>query len=150
MDLFTARLLEHLHGHLGWLTVAALLHPAFLLRRGRRAPWSVGLACFVVSLDATLGFLLYPEYRARIRQHLFLEAPRIAWLFERKEHLAFGALALAWAGAAAYIAGQAGDADGADAARLFQRAARLAFTLSALLAALVSGLGVAVAVTRSF
>jgi predicted membrane-bound mannosyltransferase len=150
MDLVTARLLEHLHGHLGWLTVAALVHPAILLRRGRRAPWSVGLACVLVSLSATLGFVLYPEYRARIRQHLFQEAPRIAWLFERKEHLAFGALALAWAGASAYVAGRRMAREDPDAARLFQRAARLAFTLSALLAALVAAFGVAVAVTRSF
>ena len=33
-----------------------------------------------------------------------MHAPSIGLLFERKEHLAFGAVVLAWAGAAAYFA----------------------------------------------
>jgi hypothetical protein len=148
VDLSTLRLLEHLHGHLGWLTVAALAHPAILLRPERRAPWSVGLACLFVSLTSALGYLLYPDYRARIRQHLFQDAPRVAWLFERKEHLAYGALALAWAGAAAYLAARR--APDVEASLLFQRAARLAFAASATLAGIVAAFGIAVAVTRTF
>ena len=152
MDLATLRLLEHLHGHLGWLTAAALAHPAILLRsKGaapRRAPWSVVLACLFVSLTSTLGYALYPDYRARVRQHLFQDAPRVAWLFERKEHLAYAALALAWAGAAAYLAARS-TAD-VSAARVYQRAARTAFLASCGLSLCVGAAGIAVAITRTF
>jgi hypothetical protein len=96
--------LEHVHGHLGWLAAAALVHPAVLLRNPRRkAHLAVASALGVVTAAGSLGAWLYPAYRDRLKQSLFLEAPRIGYLFERKEHLAFGAILLAWAGALAYF-----------------------------------------------
>ena len=51
-----------------------------------------------------MGVWLYPLYRQRVKRPIFETAPAVGWLFERKEHLAFGALLLAWAGALAYVA----------------------------------------------
>ena len=95
MSTLALRIVERLHGHLGWLAVIALLHPAIFLRRPkRRAPLSVVLATLTVSLTAAFGFVLYPPYRNLLKQRLFVQAPAIGWLFERKEHLAVGALTL--------------------------------------------------------
>ena len=56
MPLDPLRIGEHLHGHLGWLAVLALAHPAILLRNHRRrAHLSVGLAVGISTLAAALG-----------------------------------------------------------------------------------------------
>jgi hypothetical protein len=97
------RVAEHVHGHLGWLAAAALLHPAVLLRNPkRRAHLSVALATGFASAVGALGAWLYGPYRERVKPRLFREVPWVGLMFERKEHLAFGAIALAWAGALAY------------------------------------------------
>jgi hypothetical protein len=99
------RVFAHIHGHAGWLAAAALLHPAILLRRpARRAHLSVSLATAFVTFAAALGVSIYADYSTRLRQAIFVGAPQIGWLFERKEHLAFGAVLFAWSGAAAYVA----------------------------------------------
>ena len=100
----TLRLVEHIHGHAGWLCAVALLHPAIVLRRSRGGWWAVVLSTSLVTLVAGVGVWLYPSYRTLLRRHLFQATPTIGWLFERKEHLAFGAVALAWVGALAYWA----------------------------------------------
>lgn len=97
------RVLTELHGSAGLLAVAALIHPLALLRRpSRRAP----LACWAATAATTAvfggGLALYGTYRERVKHELFVAAPSIGWLFERKEHLALGALALAWCGAIAH------------------------------------------------
>src|ERR1700749_2784290 len=92
-----ARVGEHLHGHVGWLAAIALVPPAIFLRRHeRRAHLSVGLAVAMATLAGAMGASLYPSYRERLRPGIFAGAPFIGYLFERKEHLAFGAVLLAW------------------------------------------------------
>jgi hypothetical protein len=135
----TLRLLERIHGHVGWLTAALLVHPAFALRR-----LSVTLATAGATLSAALGFWIYGPYREELRSAIFTEAPRIGWLFERKEHLSFGAVLFAWVGALAYAAGQRAAGD------RFTRLARSAFLISAALAFAVAALGTYVASMRSF
>jgi hypothetical protein len=144
-----ARVGEHVHGHLGWLAAIALVHPAVLLRRrDRRAHLSVGLAVGVATLAGALGAALYPTYRERLRQPLFAQAPTVGYLFERKEHLAFGAVVLAWAGAAAYVGAiKYADVGGRDALR---KAAHWAFVASAILGVATALLGTLVASYRTF
>ncbi len=148
-DLGLARALEHVHGHLGWLAAAALAHPAWLLRGGRRrARAAVAFATGLTSLAAGLGLWLYPHYRACIKHELFVEAPAFGWLFERKEHAAFGALAFAWAGCFAHAA--APRAPAPEARRALARAAWVAFACAALCALGAALAGTAVASVRGF
>ena len=148
MMLDPLRLLEHVHGHLGWLGAALLVHPAIVLRsRTRRAHLAVGLAAGLVTVAAAIGVFLYTAYRERLKQGIFMHAPAVGLMFERKEHLAFGAVVLAWAGAAAYFAAPRAN----PAVReLLRTIAFRAFCASAGLAIVVAVLGTLVAVYRSF
>jgi hypothetical protein len=141
------RVLEHVHGHLGWLTSAALLHPAILLRRtNRKAHLSVALATGFVTVTGGLGLWIYEPYRVRIKQSIFLEARWVGFLFERKEHLAFGAIVLAWAGATAYTLALEKPDTLRQPLRTF---AHRAFVASCSLALLAAALGTAVASFKS-
>ena len=131
------RLVEHIHGHAGWLSAVALLHPAIVLRKSRGGAWAVGLSTTLVTVVAALGVWLYTPYRQLLRQSLFQTAPAIAYLFERKEHLAFGAVMFAWCGALAYVAQR----------RVLSHRAYVAASVLAVLAAV---LGTAVASHRTF
>lgn len=144
----SARLIEHVHGHAGWLAVAALAHPAIMLRKRTRLDLSIALSTAFVTLAGGLGAFLYVAYRERLKQHIFLEAPSIGLLFERKEHLAFGAVLLAWAGALAYFAA-ARAADEKLRATL-RRTATRAFLGAAALTLVVAVLGTWVAVFHTF
>jgi hypothetical protein len=142
------RVLERIHGHLGWLAVAALLHPAVLLRRPRRrARLAVSLATGLVVGNAILGGYLYPEYRSRLKQSIFIDTPRLGWMFERKEHLAVGAVAFALAGCIAHLSLPWMDETTADT---MARLAHRSFVVAFVLAAAVACIGVAVASFRSF
>lgn len=142
------RLLEHAHGHLGWLATAALFHPAWLLRDLRRkADLSVALSVGFVTVVAAMGAGFYGEYTTRLKQQIFIEAPRAGWLFERKEHVAFGAVALAWAGALAYLAARRVDPD---VRAPLRKAAWRAFQASFVFALAAALLGTYVACVRSF
>ena len=143
------RVLEHVHGHAGWLAAAALLHPAILLRRtNRKAPLSVALATALVTLVGALGMWLYEPYRDRIKQGIFMDARWVGLLFERKEHLAFGAILLAWAGATAYA--MAARRPALDPSREPLRTlAHRAFVAAAVLAVAVALLGTTVSSFRS-
>jgi hypothetical protein len=144
----TLRLVEHLHGHLGWLTVASLAHPAIVLRRAqRRAPLAASASTGLALVTSVLGAFVYPEYRVRLKQELFLQAPTLGWCFERKEHLAVFALALACFGWVAHVA--APRFEGAARERVARMAHR-AYVAAFVLALLVAGLGVAVAVKTTF
>ena len=68
-------------------------------------------------------------------------------MFERKEHLAFGALIFAWVGAIAYAASSKRDLPFAPG---LHRLAHRAFVVAALLAAIVALLGTYVASYRTF
>jgi uncharacterized membrane protein len=154
----TARLGEHIHGHLGWLSAIALAHPAiFLRRRGRRrdrpAHLSVALSVGLTTPAGALGASLYPSYRERLRPRIFAQAPAVGYLFERKEHLAFGAIAFAWAGALAYAAATLRVSNASDAAGVhdaLRKAAHWSFVASAVLAALTAALGTCVASYATF
>lgn len=140
------RLVAHVHGHLGWLAAAALVHPAIVLRRPeRRAHLAVASATVLVTLGAALGVWLYPAYRESVRPLVFAASRALGLAFERKEHLAFGAVFLAWAGAAAYVG--ALRADPALRATL-RRASHRAFVAAAVLAVAAATLGTAVAAHR--
>jgi hypothetical protein len=142
------RVAEHLHGHIGWLTAIALVHPAVLLRSAkRRAHLSVGLAATAATVTGVLGVSLYNPYRDRLRQPIFAQAPGIGYLFERKEHLAFGAIVLAWAGAVAYAAATRADGRVRESLR---RSAHWAFVSSAVLALATAVLGTIVATYKTF
>ncbi|HVH46720.1 MAG TPA: hypothetical protein VM925_30470 [Labilithrix sp.] len=148
MSLDTVRLFEHVHGHLGWLAAALLFHPAIVLRdRRRRAHLAVCLSTGSVTIGAAIGLWLYVAYRERLKQDIFLHAPSIGLLFERKEHLAFGSVVLAWAGCIAYFAAQRALPETKATLRTI---AFRAFVGSAVLAVLVAALGTIVAVYASF
>lgn len=148
MSLDPLRLIEHVHGHLGWLSAAALLHPAIVLRRTkRRAHLAVALATAFVTVASGIGAWLYVSYREKLRQGIFLHAPSIGYVFERKEHLAFGAVVLSWAGAAAYVAAARAGSDTREALRII---AYRAFVAAAALTAVAAILGTVVGVYRSF
>ncbi len=131
------------------LSIASLLHPAILLRRGkRRAHLAVVSAALLPVVTAGLGLFLYPDYRAELRRDIFVESIALGNAFERKEHLALGAALLAWAGAFSYLTSvRTEDSARADRAA---RAAMVAFSLSFALACAAAALGTLVASHRSF
>lgn len=142
------RSIEHVHGHLGWLAAAVLVHPAIVLRnRTRRAHYAVGLSTAFVTVASGIGAWLYVAYRERLKQSIFQTAPSVGLLFERKEHLAFGAVALAWAGAVAYFAAARTTAEMRATLRTI---AFRSFAASAVLAVTVAILGTVVAVYKTF
>ena len=142
------RLLVRVHGHMGWLAAIALVHPAILLRHSKRkAHLSVGLAVGIVTAVFVLGVVIYPDYRDRLRQTIFQQGRSIGYLFERKEHLAYGALLLAWAGAAAYFGALKVEGDVRESLR---KAAHWAFVAAATLAVVTATLGIVVAAFKSF
>jgi hypothetical protein len=149
MSALVARALEHVHGHLGWLTALALAHPAILLRRRRRRALGVAAAATALATaTATLGALLYPQYRAVIKPLLFAASPAVGELFERKEHLGVGALVLAWVGLGAHALSRRYDS--AAAHDELGRLAFIAYAAAAILATTTATLGVVVAVHRSW
>ncbi len=145
----TLRLVERIHGHIGWLAAAALIHPAILLRNPRRrAPLSAILATTLATLTGVLGATIYPDYSRLLRRAIYLTAPRFGVLFERKEHLAFAAVSLAWAGCLLHLTVRDGAHDDASLPRA--RAAHLAYVAAAVLTTVVATLGTWIAAHRSF
>lgn len=138
---------QAVHGHVGWLAVAALVHPALLLRRpGRRAAWAVRAAVVLVTLVALGGAALYPSYRTQLRPGLFEMSPTMGWSFERKEALGLFVLTFSWVGGVSAWLSERG---GPQAAPL-REAAALAFALAATAAAVVATLGTAVGLWTRF
>lgn len=104
----------------------------------------LGAATFVT------GAALHGPFQGKLRQRLFLASEALGWLFERKEHAAFGALALTlsalfatWAERAAR-GGLSGSA-GAGTARTLRRAALVGLAAALVLSALSLAVSVAVA-----
>ncbi|HEX7665534.1 MAG TPA: hypothetical protein VF407_13505 [Polyangiaceae bacterium] len=142
------RLLQHVHGHVGWLAAAVLVHPAIVLRRKKKADWAVGSAVGLATIAGGMGAWLYPSYRERLKQGIFQEAPAIGYLFERKEHLAFAAVALAWVGGLAYVVART--TDESPTRDSLRKASQVSFTIAAALAIVVAALGTTIAAFRSF
>jgi hypothetical protein len=134
---------------MGWLSAAALLHPAILLRNPkRRAKLAVTLATALVTAGGLLGVWIYPEYRSRLKQALFIHTPTIGWLFERKEHLAVGAIGFAWVGCIAHLSARTFEDEALQ--RTASVMAHRAYVISFVLAVAVGCLGVVVATTSTF
>ncbi len=140
------RLLERVHGHVAWLAVAALVHPAIVLRNPRRrARLAATLATTLTTVTFGLGAVLYDPYSRRLRRPIYLASRTVGLLFERKEHLAVTAVALAWAGLALHLS------RGADpTAETRARAAHLAYVAAAVIAGTVAVLGTRIAAFLSF
>lgn len=141
------RLLERVHGHLGWLAAAALLHPAIVLRNPkRRARLSAVLSATFATLSGGFGAYIYADYSRSLRRSMYIASTHYGLLFERKEHLAFAAIALAWAGCVLHLTARDDDAT----ARSRARAAHLAFVAATALTTVVATLGTIIASYRSF
>jgi len=142
----TARLLARLHQWIGWGAFAALLVPAVLLaNRARRFPVVVMVATLVTTLAGGLGAFIYPTYSRVLRRAIYVASPSHGLLFERKEHLAFAAIALAWVGALLHLRAHVGEG-----ALSRARAAHFSFIGAALLVGIVAVLGTMVASVRTF
>jgi len=104
MSAESLHMIQSLHAITAWVATAALLAMPWALTRGwshRRLMLGLGAGALVcVTLTGALGLLLEGPYRSRLKQRLFAEAPTMGWLFERKEHFAFGAILLVWSGLA--------------------------------------------------
>lgn len=138
------RFVEHIHGHLGWLAAASLVHPAIILRNPRRrARLAVVLSTALATIAGSMGAWLYPHYRELLKRALFVQSTRVGWMFERKEHLAVAALGLAWVGLVLHLSAR-------DEAPAIARAAHRAYVASAIFALIVAALGTYVAATKTF
>ncbi len=141
------RLLESIHGHLGILATAALVHPAILLRHGkpltRRNRWALSLAAAFSIAAWSAGIFIYGDYRRLVKRGLFQASVRAGLFFETKEHLALGVVCLA---SGALVAALMAPRD----AKSLRRTAALVFGLAAALSALVAGLGTYVASVHGF
>lgn len=143
----TNEILLSVHGYLGALAFAALLHPAILMRRGQPLSRGVRLAVLGAALTTTsvfaLGIFLYGDYRAHLKRSIFERSIAAGLLFETKEHLAFAAVSFAIGGA---IAALLASRD----AKEIRRAAAIAFAAAALATLLVGAMGTYVAAVQSF
>ena len=143
------RLAEHVHGHMGWLSAAALLHPAILLRNPRRrARLAVLLTTLFVTSTGMLGAWIYPEYRTQLKQAIFIHSPTVGWLFERKEHLAVGAIGFAWIGCIAHLASRGAGSEASP--HVLARVAQHAYIIAVVLCVAVACIGIAVATYSTF
>ena len=105
----TLHLIAQAHGVAAWIATAALAAAIPLLLRAHRARVTIAIsavAAAAITICGGLGVLLEAAYRSRIRQQLFGRSPSLGWLFERKEHFAFGAIVLAWCTLSTMVAAQ--------------------------------------------
>jgi hypothetical protein len=140
-------IVQAIHGHLGVLAAAALVHPAILLRKGkpltRANRWSLGLAAGFTLAAFSSGLWLYGPYRDLVRRPLFAESVPAGFAFETKEHLALFALSLAAGAALAALSAPRN-------APAIRRAAALFFALASLITVMAAALGTFVQAVRGF
>ena len=128
------RSLARWHAFAAWSATAGLVVAAWLFARASKVRRAAGAAAVGLVLAAAgLGLALSDPYRARLRQRLFVEAPGMGWLFERKLHLAYAAVLLAVSALAMTLRIDRGRLDG-PGARELRWAAALGWTASAALA----------------
>ncbi|MFO0762183.1 MAG: hypothetical protein U0359_37435 [Byssovorax sp.] len=135
MSLEALRAIERAHGALGWLSALAAVIAAFIAIRRPARGQSMRLAAAASGMLLAAfasGLALDEGYRARLRQKLFLASATLGWLFERKLHLAFGAVLLAAAGLCSTLGARR--SEGSAQAAALDRAARVALGGAALLA----------------
>lgn len=140
------RSLSRAHGALAWAAAAALAVAVIAVWR-RRASGGA-LAALAAALGAgafATGALLHVPFQVKLRQKLFLASASLGWLFERKEHAAFGALALALCGVVALGAERAARRAGDAGAGALRRAAILALAGALAFEALALGVSIAAA-----
>ncbi len=141
------RLLEALHGHLGVLAAIALVHPAWLLRKGRPPSrgtrWATGLSAALVAGAYGLGIGIYGAYRQHVKPALFRASAEVGMLFETKEHIAYAVTGLAIGAAVLALAAPRDRGD-------LRRVAAGAFSVAALLCLVTACLGTYIAAVRSF
>lgn len=126
--------LLHAHAALAWMAIAALVAAlvALLSRRSFARP-VVAVAAALGAATFSSGAMLHLPFQSKLRQRLFLLSASLGWLFERKEHVAFGALSLLGCALFATVAERAASRHGdAPAAGSLRRACVIA--LSAALA----------------
>jgi hypothetical protein len=140
--------LARLHAVAAWAATIAVMVAALLHARRRLPAWAGAVAAALTIAASALGLALEEPYRSRLRQKLFLKAPDLGWLFERKLHLAVGAILLVLAAAAALAA--AARSRSAPIQRDLARAAGLAFTAAAALLLAATAAATVVARTMSF
>ncbi len=149
MSIEELRQIERFHGIAAWIAIALLFVATVALfrtneqRRLHLALCASALAC--LSLTGALGLMLEGAYRSRLKQKLFMQASSLGWLFERKEHFAFGSILLAFAAltslGAAYLFASARPGTRASEAasakmlaRELMRSAKVAWTTATVLA----------------
>lgn len=155
MNAEALRALERAHGIAAWAATLALIAAACVIARApsRRGIGLAlgGVAAIAITIAAALGIALDAGYRAHIRQRIFIQAPSLGWLFERKEHLAFGAIFLGLGALAALAGARLLPEDrGAEIASDLRRAARLAIIAAAIFSLVASIASVIVARQVSF
>jgi hypothetical protein len=98
----TLRWLARAHGALAWVAAAGIATTlaVILMGRIRRGRAVAVAAAALLSATFASGLPLDLPYRGRLRQQVFIDSAVLGWLFERKLHFAFGAVALAWCGLA--------------------------------------------------
>jgi hypothetical protein len=142
----TLHLVAQVHAVIAWIATAALVVALPRLIRPHRDRVTIAIsaaAALGITLAGGLGVLLEAPYRSRIRQQLFVRSPSLGWLFERKEHLAFGAILLAWCALSTMVAARI--SRDPRRARDLERAARLAGVAAAGLALAASVMAAIVA-----
>lgn len=133
-------LVTTLHGLVGALALALLMHPVITLGRRRTLTWgtlfTAELAAGLLTAVFAVGWWTYPTYRNRVKTGL-LQADHPAWLwFEGKEHLAAMATVLAVSGALMLRVGR-GRADAHRTARALLLAAWVCGVIAATLGVMV-------------
>lgn len=103
-----------------------------------------------MTVGAAIGEYIYVAYRERLKQQIFIESPQVGLLFERKEHLAFGAVLLAWIGCAAYVAALRLEPQTNPLRLTLRTLSFRAYVLAATLTTTVALLGTYVAVFKTF
>lgn len=138
--------LAQAHAGISWAAVLVLgVSIVGVGRRIRGAKIGVAVAVGLGAGAFATGATLHMPFQGKLRQRLFLASNALGWLFERKEHAAFGAIVLlACAGCAMGAEALAEGRDGA-VAKAFRRAAigalagALVFEVFALVVSVAAG-----------